>query len=90
MDNKVRELTDKQKLTAASALNLCMVSVSQIVDYNDINILEQEYNAILNNLNLKEMPKDQALLDILTKILDTITFFRIQEGDKKFIEKENQ
>ena len=90
MDNKVRELTDKQKLTAASALNLCMVSVSQIVDYNDINILEQEYNAILNNLNLKEMPKDQALLDILTKILDTITFFRIQEGDKKFIEKDYQ
>ena len=27
-------------------------SLSQIVDYNDINILKQEYDAILNNLNI--------------------------------------
>ena len=31
------------KLRAARALNLCTVSVAQIVDYNDINVLEQEY-----------------------------------------------
>jgi hypothetical protein len=30
------------------------------------------------------------LLKVLKQILDTITFFRIQEGDKKFIEKEYQ
>lgn len=73
---------------AAYALNMCTVSVSQIVDYQDINILEQEYEVILNNLNLELMPKDQALLDILKQLLDTITFFRISEGDKKMIEKE--
>lgn len=101
-DNKVYDLLEKianlpkktkryskdEKLKAAYALNLCMVSVSQIVDYNDRIILEQEYEAILNNLNLEHMPKDEAFLDILKNILDTITFFRIQEGDKKFIEKE--
>ena len=75
---------------AAYALNLCMVSVSQIVDYSDIYILEQEYDAILNNLNLQEFPKDEPLLKVLKEILDTVTFFRIQEGDKKFIEKEYQ
>lgn len=32
------------------ALNMCMVSLSQIVDYNDTNVLRQEYDAILNNL----------------------------------------
>ena len=79
-----------QKLQAAYALNLCTVSVSQIVDYNDINILEQEYETILNNLNLENMPKDDALLDILRRLLDTISFFRIQEGDKEFIEREYQ
>lgn len=81
---------DREKMQAAYALNLCTVSVSQIVDYNDINILEQEYEIILNNLNLKNMPKDEALLDILRRLLEAIAFFRIQEGDKQFFEREYQ
>lgn len=81
---------DIDKLKAAYALNMCTVSISQIVDYNDINILEQEYDAILNNLNLEQMPKDEALLRILKQILDTITYFRIEEVEKEFIEKEYQ
>lgn len=80
--------SDEQKKRAAYALNLCLVSISQIIDYDDIYILEQEYEAILNNLNLEYMPKDEALLKILSLILDTVTFFRIQEGDKKIIEQE--
>lgn len=88
LPEKTKQYSKDEKLKAAYALNLCMVSVSQIVDYNDRIILEQEYEAILNNLNLEQMPKDEAFLDILKNILDTITFFRIQEGDKKFIEKE--
>ena len=84
------EKTKVEKIKAAYALNLCTVSVSQIIDYNDINILEQEYNAILNNLNLQEMPKDEAFLDILKHLLDTITFFRIQENEKKIIEMDYQ
>lgn len=78
------------KLRAARALNLCTVSVAQIVDYNDINVLEQEYENILNNLNLEQMPKDEPLLDVLKKILDTITYFRMSEGDKKMIDAEYQ
>ena len=53
---------------AAYALNMCTVSVSQIIDYNDEYILEQEYDAILNNLNLENIPKDEALLNILTEL----------------------
>lgn len=34
------------KIKSAYALNLCTVSISQIVDYDDLNILEQEYDAI--------------------------------------------
>ena len=65
----------KEQIQAAYALNLCSVSVSQIIDYNDINILEQEYDTILNNLNLENIPKDEALLDIMKRLLETITFF---------------
>ena len=79
--------TEVEKRQAAYALNMCTVSISQIVDYNDAYIMEQEYEAILNNLNLKQMPKDEALLRILSEIMNTITFFRIQDIRKKQIEK---
>jgi hypothetical protein len=83
-------LSDDEKKKVAYALNMCTVSVSLIIDYNDIYILEQEYDAILNNLNLQNFIKDESLLKVLKQMLDTITFFKIQEGDKKFIEKEYQ
>lgn len=84
------EITEEAKRKAAYALNMCTVSVSQIIDYRDLNILEQEYEAILNNLNLEEIPKNEALLQILKQLLDTITYFRIEAGDKVMIEKEYQ
>lgn len=87
---KQTQHTEVEKLKAAYALNMCTVSVSQIVDYNDVYILEQEYDAILNNLNLKQMPKDEALLKIISELLNTITFFRIQEIKKSQIEKKYQ
>ena len=83
-----RPEVNQDQIQAAYALNLCSVSVSQIIDYNDVNVLSQEYEAILNNLNLEYMPKDEALLDIIKRLLETITFFRIQEGEKEFIERD--
>lgn len=85
--NQDKSICEHDQLKAAYALNLCTVSVSQIIDYKDLNVLEQEYELILNNLNLHNMPKDQALLHILRQILDTVTFFRIYEGDKMMLEK---
>lgn len=84
------EKDENEKLKAAYALNLCTVSVSQIIDYEDLNILEQEYEMILNNLNLENFPKDKSLLHILKQILDTVSFFRIYEGDKRMLEKKYQ
>lgn len=82
--------TEDEKIRAAYALNMCTVSVSQIIDYNDAYILEQEYEAILNNLNLQQIPKDEALLRILVELLNTISFFKIQDIRKKQIEKKYQ
>lgn len=83
-------ISNNEKLTAAYALNLWTVSIKQIIDYNDINIMQQEYDAILNNLNLERMPKDEALLDVIKSIMDEITYSLQEHGDKEFIEKEYQ
>ena len=79
-----------EKYRAAAALNLCMVSLSQIVDYNDINILRMEYEAILNNINLEYIPKDEALLRALQNILDTCHFFTLHEKDKELLKKKRE
>ena len=78
------------QLRAAYALNLWTVSISQIIDYNDVNIMKQEYDTIINNLNLERMPKDEALLDVIKQIMDEITSFQIDAGDTEFIEREYQ
>lgn len=85
-----KRYTEDEKWKAAYALNLCIVSISQIIEYNDLRFMDQEYENILNNLNLEMMPKDEALLDVLKQILDVITFFRIQSEERKMLDKEYQ
>ena len=59
MTKTTQTISEQDKLRVAYALNLWTVSVSQIVDYNDAYILTQEYDNIINNLNLENMPKDE-------------------------------
>lgn len=75
--------TDDEKRKAAMVLNLCATSISRIIASNDMEVLDVEYNAILNNLNLQNVIKDEALLSTFKSILDTITFYRLQAGDRK-------
>lgn len=84
------EKSEEEKIKAAYALNLCTVSVSQIIQYNDLKFMEHEYEAILNNLNLERFPKDEPLLKLLKQLLDVISFYRLQDGDKAMLDKEYQ
>lgn len=86
----MEKISEEDKIKSAYALNLCTVSVSQIVDYDDLNVLEQEYDAILNNLNLEKIIKNDSLLNVLKQILDTITYFKMEDIEKKIVEKEYQ
>ena len=40
-NERIVKHSDNEKLRAAYALNMCTISVSQIIDYNDAYILEQ-------------------------------------------------
>lgn len=74
-------MTEKRK--AAMSLNLCATSISRILSSDDLEVMDVEYETILNNLNLQNMLKDEALLSTFKSILDTITFYRLQAGDKR-------
>jgi len=88
--NQTTQLPQDEKAKVAYALNLCAVSISQIIDSKDIIVLKQERETILNNLNIQNFVKHPALLEVLKHILDTITYLEIQAGDLAFIEKEYQ
>ena len=80
---QTRAPSQTEKRKAAMALNLCATSISRILAADDLEVMDVEYESILNNLNLQNMLKDEALLSTFKSILDTITFYRLQAGDKK-------
>lgn len=88
--NLTIQLPENEKKKVAYALNLCAVSISQIIDNRDIVVLKQERESILSNLNLQNFVKHPALLEVIKQILDTLTYLEIQAGDLSFIEKEYQ
>lgn len=87
---KGEPISEAEKFKAACSLNLLTVSVSQIIDYQDRNILDMEYDAILNNLNLQNINHSEHLLNVFKQLLDVITFYRIEAKEKEFIEQEYQ
>ena len=80
---------DKDRQKAACALNMCMVSLSQIIDYEDCQILKMEYESILNNLNLEKIVKDEPILKALQAIMDACHFYILHAKDKEML-RENQ
>ena len=46
------------------------LDASQIVDYQNLEVLKMEYDSILNNLNLETVVKDEALLKALQAIME--------------------
>ena len=81
---------DAKKLRAAIALNMCTASVSEIIAKNNLVAMESEYNNILNNINMESCVKDEALLRVMRKLLDTISFFRLNEMERKRLEKRKE
>lgn len=83
---------NEEALKAAMALNLCTTSISKIISAQDINIMRHEYDYILNNINLEKIikDKDEALLSTMKSILDTLSFYLIQQKDREMIAQRYQ
>jgi hypothetical protein len=82
----VKEDSQKEQaqLQALQALNQIAVSLTHILTYNDKVVLDQEYNTIINNLNLSKIP-DEAIINLLQELMDLLTTSKIQEHERAYL-----
>ncbi len=77
--------SDKQ-FQAALSLNYAVVSLERIISCNDRVVLNQEHDAIISNLNIRNIP-DKTIICILQKIMDLIVRNKNIEAERDFIRK---
>ncbi len=75
---------DQAQLQVLQSLNLIAVSLTHIMTYNDKVVLDQEYNTIINNLNLSNIP-DADIITLLQELMDLLTSSKIQDHDREYI-----
>jgi hypothetical protein len=73
-------------MTAIMALNYSNFSLMTINEYNDRVILDQEYNNIINRINLT-MIQDEEIIDIIKVLMDTLTKYQLNEGDREYLDR---
>lgn len=84
-DNKDQEKDPVQtQLRVLQSLNQIAVSLTHIITYNDKVVLDQEYNSIINNLNLSKIP-DADIITLLQELMDLLTSSKIQDKDRAFL-----
>ena len=67
---------------AILALNYCHFSLYKIIEYNDRIVLDEEYDIIINNINLTKI-NDPELIVILKELMDVLTQFKLDERSKE-------
>ena len=75
---------DRTKLQVLQSLNLIAVSLTHILTYNDKVVLDQEYNTIINNLNLGNIP-DADIIALLQELMDLLTNSKIQDHEREYL-----
>lgn len=71
-------------LDTAVALNYCHMSLYRITAFNDRVVLDEEYGEIINNINLSKI-RDEEIINLLKTLMDTISDFKLKEGDRDFL-----
>jgi tetratricopeptide (TPR) repeat protein len=84
-DDKGQEQVQTQ-MKVLQSLNQIAVSLTHIITYNDKVVLDQEYNTIINNLNLSKIP-DVDIITLLQELMDLLTSSKIQDHDRAFLSR---
>lgn len=65
------------------ALNMAVAAVKAIEESEDRIVLQQQYDAILKNLNVGRIDNDPKLRGLYTKLLETISEARLEESQRQ-------
>ena len=65
------------------ALNMAVAAVKAIEESEDRIVLQQQYDAILKNLNVGRIDNDPELRRLYTKLLETISDSRLEEAQRQ-------
>nr|WP_321402149.1 hypothetical protein [uncultured Desulfobacter sp.] len=84
--NAAKTYDKETQLQVLQCLNMIAVSLTHIMTYNDKVILDQEYNMIINNLNLSNIP-DADLISLLQELMDLLTSSKINDYDREYLLK---
>ncbi len=85
-ESSVPRNQDHVRLQTIQSLNYVVVSLTHIISYNDKGVLDQEYDKIINNLNLRSIPDEEIVL-LLQDLLDLLTKSKITDREREIIER---
>jgi hypothetical protein len=75
------------KLQAIQTLNYTVVALTHIISYNDKVVLDQEYDELVNNLNLTQIPDEEAL-SLFSSLMDLLTKSKINDTERRIVERQ--
>lgn len=78
---------DEHAQRAMLVLNYCHFALAKILASEDRIILDEEYNTIINNIQLSAI-HDEELITVLQQLMDVLTLFRLTDQEKAFITEE--
>ena len=73
-------------LHTIAALNMAAVSINRILSTQDRIVLDQEYESIMNNLNLANIRSDPEITALYLKMLDIISRKRLRAEESTFLQ----
>ena len=77
---------NENALLSALALNYCRQSIAKVLNYNDKMVLDEEYNTIINKIDLSKI-QDLEVISLITELMDFMVEYKIREENKKRIIK---
>lgn len=84
-DEKSDNIEKKKAQDAIVIINHINWVVSKIVNYNNVIVLEQEYEALSPDSLYLSVIEDSETIDLIKQIYNAITNLRINEGDRKIL-----
>jgi len=78
---------DDSSMRSMVAMNYCSYSLSVIQHYKNRILLDNQYDEIINNINLKNIPDDDTI-NVIQQVLDGLTAFRLNEMEKDFLRQD--